>query len=276
MISMFKLTAVLFALLFVQATFVASAPLDGAGANEARFALASRASDDTSGHDVWVSMPDSSATSRPNRALYPGTEVPSDVMTHLMSERHGVENHVPMGVVQNHWNNVIGKFHEMILDPNTPVSSMKHDGETYFLTRFRPMRGSPYPEWSQMVVPTAHVEREALYPIFIGKIGSRTAHGQNIQLLAIRSPATVLHNRAVVCAKENKLNKLGAVRQLFVASTANDGNVVPSSSKDGGSVITAQDESGLPSEEVVSSPGVQQLFRSIRQQVRSMAGLLHE
>ncbi len=206
MISMSKLTAVLFAVLFVQATFVASAPLDGAGAHEARFALAARASDDTSGHDVWVSMPDSSATSRPNRALYPGTEVPSDVMTHLMSERHGVENHVPMGVVQGHWNNVLGKFHEMIIDPNTPVSSMNHDGETYFLTRFRPMRGSPYPEWSQMVVPTTYVEREAMYPIFIGKIGSRTAHGQNVQLLAIRSPATVAERASFVNSLKNSRN----------------------------------------------------------------------
>lgn len=83
----------------------------------------------------------------------------------------------------------------------------------------------------------------------------------------------MLLDRAVVGAKKDKH---GDIPLLFAANTAKDGNVVPSSSNDGGLVIRAHAESGLPSEEVVSSPGVQQLFRSIRQQVRSMAGLLHE
>ncbi|GAC75408.1 hypothetical protein PANT_15c00061 [Moesziomyces antarcticus T-34] len=130
------------------------------------------------------------ASSAPNLATYPGTPVPVDVMTHLLGEKYGVDHHVPISVVDGQERNFYNKVRELLHHPETPVTSMGWEGNTFFLAQARRLDYSNYPVWGTMIRPPFQLHSDAFHPIFIGKVLHNNPQGHEFDLLAVRSPAT--------------------------------------------------------------------------------------
>lgn len=147
------------------------------------------------------------ASSAPNPAFYPGTPVPVDVMTHLLGERYSVDHHVPIPVVEGQESNFYSKVRELLHHPETPVTSMGWEGNTFFLAQARRLDYSNYPVWGTMIRPPFQLHSDAFHPIFIGKVLHNNPQGHEFDLLAVRSPATVTE-------RETFLARLRSSRRL--------------------------------------------------------------
>ncbi|GAK67291.1 uncharacterized protein PAN0_017d5518 [Moesziomyces antarcticus] len=143
------------------------------------------------------------ASSAPNLALYPGTHVPMDVMTHLLGEQYSVDHHVPINIIGGQERTFYGKVRELLLHPRTPVTSMGYEGNTFFITQARRLDESNYPAWGTMIRPAFQLHDDALHPILIGKVLQNNPQGYEFDLLAVRSPATVTEREKFLARLES-------------------------------------------------------------------------
>ncbi|GAC97936.1 hypothetical protein PHSY_005524 [Pseudozyma hubeiensis SY62] len=122
------------------------------------------------------------ATSASSRhLLYPGTKVPQEVMSYLVEERHGVDQHIPMKFRFGTGPTVKSKIAEMLHDERTFVSSFSYYGSTYFIVPASSYPDSAFPTWDHLLShPGLRLPADVIQPFFVTNVvrvpGTRARH----------------------------------------------------------------------------------------------------
>lgn len=146
--------------------------------------------------DIQAGALEDTASSRSRSHLnYPGTDVPQDVVSYLLEERHGVDQHDRMLTQPGRQDVTLSNLDEVLKDPRTKVSPFAYHGTTYFLAPAKHFSGSAYPDWTAILSKPGEIHNEAVLPVFIGRLQANSfrdggwINERPYELMAIRTPA---------------------------------------------------------------------------------------